>query len=82
MFFGRPESSNQEEKPDCFQLKNGFVGLSSFDIPSFAKVESYKNFGLDETGFLNGDSHQPIDVNIYGNENTGKFYTFLPLIKI
>lgn len=89
MFLSRPQSSNAQ-KPDYLQTKEGFVGLSSFDIPSFAKVNSYKDLGIksettndyEHQPTLNGDKHQAIDVNLHGNENTGKFYAFLPLIKI
>jgi hypothetical protein len=83
MFFSRPPTSDKKsiDKPDIFQIEEGFVGLSSYDVPSFVKVESYVDLGI-ESETINGDEHQPIDVNLYGNENTGKFYTFLPLIKI
>lgn len=75
MFMSRPNQA----KPT---LNQKFVGLSSFDYPSLAQVTNYSDLGLDSNGVLNGDEHQPIDVNLYGNENTGKFYAFLPLIKI
>ena len=94
MFFSRPEASNVKplpnknisELPDMYQNGEGFVGLSSYDVPSFVKVESYVDLDMaknpEDTVILNGDEHQPIDVNLHGNENTGKFYAFLPLIKI
>lgn len=85
MFFSRPSSTDiteGSERPDMYQTANGFVGLSSFDVPSFEQVKDYTSLGLNENGFLNGDTHQPIDTHLYGNENTGKFYAFLPLIKI
>lgn len=89
MFFSRPESGDKKtlsnsiisELPDMNQKADGFSGLSSYDVPSFVKVESYIDLGI-ESETINGDEHQPIDVNLYGNENTGKFYAFLPLIKI
>lgn len=73
MFMSRPN----QEKPT---LNQNFVGLSSFDYPSVAKVNSYEDLGL--TNSMNGDTHIGLDTNLYGNENTGKFYAFLPLIKI
>ena len=94
MFFSRPESvdkktlsnKNVSELPDMYQNGEGFVGLSSYDVPSFVKVESYVDLDMaknpKDAVILNGDEHQPIDVNLHGNENTGKFYAFLPLIKI
>lgn len=94
MFLSKPDETriiNQTEVqiPDCYQENDGFVGLSSYSVPSFAKVESYKDLSDSDNatddelnGKLNGDIHQPIDVNLHGNENTGKFYAFLPLIKI
>lgn len=75
MFMSRPNQAIPT-------LNQKFVGLSSFDYPSLAQVTYYSDLGLDSNGVLNGDEHQPIDVNLYGNENTGKFYAFLPLIKI
>lgn len=83
MFFSRPAppASSEYDRPDIYQTQDGFVGLSSFDVPSLEKVEDYEDIGISSTT-INGDIHQDLDINLYGNENTGKFYAFLPLIKI
>lgn len=73
MFMSRPNQAIPT-------LNQKYVGLSSFDYPSLAYVDDYEDLGLSNE--MNGDTHMDLNPSLYGNENTGKFYAFLPLIKI
>lgn len=67
-----------EDKPS---LNQKYVGKSSKNVFCTKQVNSFEDIGIKST-MMNGDDHNPLNTELYGNENTGKYYTMLPLIKI
>lgn len=83
--------SNNKIKKDNFVSFNETKithGVSSDDIPSFDYPTNYSDINDRFSGNTNQDSNETYVAwndymsNTYGNENTPKFYTMLPFIKI
>lgn len=83
--------SNNKNKAENFVSFNETKithGVSSDDIPSFDYPTNYSDINDRFSGNINQDSNETYVAwkdymsNTYGNENTPKFYTMLPFIKI